>query len=111
TIVLGLSQAIVGGAIVYGPDESSGDFIKSKIFGVPMVVIIFLVIAIIGHLILSHSPWGRWTYAVGSNYRAARASATPVRALKAGAFVLTATLSGVSGVLLGLTLQSARPLV
>ena len=35
----------------------------------------------------------------------------PVRAVKAGAFVITALCSGLSGGLLGLTLQVARPLV
>lgn len=111
TIVLGLAQAFVGGAIVYGTDPTTGDFVKSELFGIPMIVVIFVVIAIIGHILLSRSPWGRWTYAVGSNYRATEASAAPVRKVKAAAFVLTAILAGGSGVLLGLSLQSARPAI
>ncbi|WP_318012899.1 MULTISPECIES: ABC transporter permease subunit [unclassified Mesorhizobium] len=63
------------------------------------------------HFVLSRSFWGRWTLATGGNYSAAEASAVPVRAVKAGAFVITALASGVSGGLLGLTLQSARPLI
>lgn len=111
TIVLGIVQAAVGGVIVYGTDPSSADFVKSRIFGIPVVVLIFLAVAFIGDFILSRSFWGRWTIAIGGNYQAAKASAVPVRAVKAGAFVIVALAAGLSGAILGLTLQSARPLV
>jgi ribose/xylose/arabinose/galactoside ABC-type transport system permease subunit len=111
TIILGIVQAMVGGVIVYGADPHSADFIKSRPFGMPMVVVLFILIAIIGHLILSHTFWGRWTMATGGNYSAAEASAVPVRAVKAGAFVFTGLAAGISGGLLGLTLQAARPMV
>ncbi|MCA0012179.1 ABC transporter permease [Mesorhizobium sp. B292B1B] len=111
TIGLGIVQAAVGGVIVYGNNPASAEFAKGRLFGVPVVVLIFLLIALIGHFVLSRSFWGRWTLATGGNYRAAEASAVPVEAVKAGAFVITALASGVSGGLLGLTLQSARPLI
>lgn len=111
TIVLGIVQAAVGGVIVYGADPSSADFVKSRVYGVPMIAIIFIAIAIFGNFVLSRSFWGRWTIATGGNYSAAEASAVPVRAVRAGAFVITAIAAGISGGLLGLTLQSARPLV
>lgn len=111
TIILGIVQAMVGGVIVYGADPSSADFIKSRLFGIPMVVVIFIIVAVVGHLILAHTFWGRWTIATGGNYSAAEASAVPVRAVKAGAFVFTGLTAGISGGLLGLTLQAARPMV
>jgi ribose transport system permease protein len=111
TIVLGIVQAAVGGVIVYGTDPASAALVKSRVLGIPTIVLIFLGIAIIGNFVLSRSFWGRWMIATGGNYNAAEASAVPVRAVKAGAFVITALCSGLSGALLGLTLQSARPLV
>ncbi|QPC94966.1 ABC transporter permease [Mesorhizobium sp. INR15] len=111
TIVLGIVQAAVGGVIVYGADPASAALVKSRVLGIPTIALIFLVIAIVGNFVLSRSFWGRWTIATGGNYNAAQASAVPVRAVKAGAFVITALCSGLSGALLGLTLQSARPLV
>jgi ribose/xylose/arabinose/galactoside ABC-type transport system permease subunit len=110
TIGLGIVQAAVGGVIVYGSNPASAEFVKGRLFGIPVVVLIFLVIALIGHFVLSHSFWGRWTQATGDNYSAAEASAVPVQAVKAGAFAVTGLASGISGGLLGLTLQSARPL-
>jgi ribose transport system permease protein len=111
TIVLGIVQAAVGGVIVYGTDPASAALVKSRVLGIPTIALIFLAIAIIGNFVLSRSFWGRWTIATGGNYSAAEASAVPVRAVKAGAFIITALCSGLSGALLGLTLQSARPLV
>jgi len=111
TIVLGIVQAAVGGVIVYGSDPASAAFVKSRLLGVPTVVLIFLAVAVVGDFVLSRSFWGRWTLATGGNPRTAEASAVPVRAVKAGAFVVSALASGLSGGLLGLTLQSARPLV
>lgn len=111
TIVLGIVQAAVGGVIVYGTNPGTAALVKSRILGIPAIVLIFLAVAIVGNFILSRSFWGRWTFATGGNYGAAEASAVPVRAVKAGAFVLTGLCAGLSGALLGLTLQSARPLV
>lgn len=111
TVALGIVQAAVGGVIVYGANPSSAEFVKGRLFGIPVVVLIFLFVAVIGHFILSRSFWGRWTLATGGNYSAAEASAVPVKAVKAGAFVITALAAGISGGLLGLTLQSARPLI
>lgn len=110
-IVLGIVQAAVGGVIVYGTDPASGALMKGRVLGIPVIVVIFLAIAIVGNFVLSRTFWGRWTIATGGNYKAAQASAVPVRAVKAGAFVITGLASGLSGGLLGLTLQSARPVV
>jgi len=111
-IVLGIAQAFVGGVIVYGDDTAAKEFINGRLFGVvPVIVLIFLVVVIAGHLVLSRTVYGRWTYAVGSNPDATEASAVPVRRVKAGAFVLTAALAGFSGVLLGISLQAARPAI
>lgn len=111
TIVLGIVQAAVGGVIVYGTNPDTAMLVKSRLFGIPAIVLIFLAVAIAGNFLLARSWWGRWTFATGGNPKAAEAAAVPVRAVKAGAFVITGLCSGLSGALLGLTLQSARPLV
>lgn len=111
TIVLGFAQVITGGAIVYGESTPVSDFLRSRVGGVPVLVGVFVVFAAVGHLVLSRTVWGRWTYAVGSNYRAAEASAIPARRTIAAGFILSGVLAGISGSLLGLTLQQARPIV
>lgn len=109
TIVLGIAQWSVGGVIVYGSDPAAQAFLNGRVFGIPIIVLVFLAVAIAGHLVLSRTTLGRWVYAAGSNPDATRASAVPVARTRAAAFVLTAGLSGLAGVLLGITLQTARP--
>jgi len=110
TIVLGVAQAFVGGVIVYGTDTATQDFINSRILGgVPVIVLIFLSVAALGHILLSRTTIGRYTYAVGSNPAASEASAVPVKFTRAFAFLLTGALGGFAGVILGLSLQTARP--
>lgn len=110
TIVLGIAQVFVGGVIVYGDDPQAQDFLTGRVFGVvPVIVLIFIAVVAMGHLLLSRTVLGRWSYAVGSNPFATQASAVPVRRVRAIAFLLTGTLAGFSGVLLGVTLQTARP--
>ena len=112
TIVLGLAQAAVGGVIVYGTDTATQDVINGRILGgIPVIVLIFLAVAILGHILLSRTTIGRYTYAVGSNPNASEASAAPVRFTRAFAFILTGALSGFAGVILGLSLQTARPIM
>lgn len=110
TIVLGIAQVFVGGVIVYGDNAEAQAFLTGRVFGVvPVIVLIFLAVVIAGHLLLSRTVLGRWSYAVGSNPSATDASAVPVKRVRAFAFLLTGTLAGFSGVLLGITLQTARP--
>ncbi|WP_049897743.1 ABC transporter permease [Nesterenkonia massiliensis] len=110
TIVLGIAQASVGGVIVYGNDPQLQSLLTGRIFfGIPTIVLIFLAVALGGHLLLGRTTFGRWVYAAGSNPQATKASAVPLDFTKAVAFWMTATLAGFSGVLLGLTLQTARP--
>lgn len=110
TIVLGIAQAFVGGVIVYGDSPETQALLTGKIFGVvPSIVVVFVAVAVIGHLVLSRTTLGRWTYAVGGNFAAAEASALPVRRAKLMAFLMTGALSGFAGVLLGISLQTARP--
>jgi ribose/xylose/arabinose/galactoside ABC-type transport system permease subunit len=112
TIVLGIAQAFVGGVIVYGTDTQTQDFVNSRVWGgIPVIVIIFVLVAVAGHIVLSRTTIGRLTYAVGSNASASEASAAPVRFTRAFAFILTGALGGFAGVMLGLSLQTARPIM
>src|SRR5699024_4675788 len=102
TIVLGFVQWAVGGVIVYGSDTSAQNALNSRVLGVPVIVIILVAVAAIGHLLLSRTILGRWTYATGGNPHATRASAAPVAFTKATAFAMTGLHSGLAGVLLGI---------
>jgi ribose transport system permease protein len=110
-LLLGLSQLLIGGGIVYAEPSAFGSFVGGTVLGVPVFVWVFLLVALILHVVLSKTPFGRWTFAVGGNYDASATSAVPVRFTKAVAFVLTGMLAGMCGVLIALANGSARPII
>jgi simple sugar transport system permease protein len=58
--------------------------------GVPMIIIWALVLAIIGHVVLSRTRVGNWIFASGGDANAARNVGVPVGAVKIALFMLTA---------------------
>jgi inositol transport system permease protein len=61
-------------------------------------VVIFLVTAIIFHVLLGHTRYGRYTYAIGANARAARVSGIRVNRHLMMVYTLAGLLSGLGGV-------------
>lgn len=111
SVLLGLSQLLVGGGIVYGQESGLSDFFRSSLLGIPVFVWIFAIVAAILTPLLSRTAFGRWSLATGGNYEASEASAVPVKFTKASAFVMTGFLAGMCGVLLALANGQARPII
>lgn len=70
-----------------------------NVFGLPMLFIIFVAIAIIAHIFLKHSSVCRNIFYVGSNEEAAKHSAINVDRVKIGVYITIALLATLSGVL------------
>lgn len=66
---------------------------------IPMQLVFFVIVAIVGWLLLSHSTLGFRVYAVGGNARAARVAGISVFGTKIAAFVLMGLLCAVAGIL------------
>lgn len=80
---------------------SSGDF-----RGIPIPVIIMIVIAIVFHLFLQYTRYGRMFYATGGNREAARLSGIPVNRYRTAAYVLSALLATTGGLILAARIGS-----
>jgi ribose transport system permease protein len=100
------SQSIITGISTDLVDLGSGNW-----FGVPRTVYVLAAVALLVYYLLEHTPFGRHLYAIGSNRRAARLVGLPVERLVLLAFVLSATLAGLAGVLLVARNGSASPQV
>jgi ribose transport system permease protein len=68
--------------------------------GIPAVVVIWAVVAIVTGLALSRTPAGRRLYATGTNLRAARLALVRTELVWTVVFMLSAILSGLAGVLI-----------
>ncbi|KUO74570.1 MAG: sugar ABC transporter permease [Clostridia bacterium BRH_c25] len=74
-------------------------------------IIIFLVILLIAHTILSKLKFGRYIYATGGNQRAAMASGVMVKRVLIKVYILSGILAGISGVVLASRTNSGQPAV
>jgi ribose transport system permease protein len=73
---------------------------QGNLFGqIPMQLVFFIIVAIIGWMVLSLTTYGFRVYAVGGSVKAARVSGIKVFAVKIWAFVIMGLLSGLAGIL------------
>lgn len=73
---------------------------QGQLFGIiPMQLIFFIIVAVLGWLLLSRTVFGFQTYAVGGSQKAARVSGIKVFWIKIWAFVIMGFLSAMSGIL------------
>ena len=78
-------------------------------FGIPNPVILMIILYVLAHMIMSHSVFGRYIYAVGGNQEAARLSGVPVRTVLFSVYTICGALAGVGGVLLSSRLGAGDP--
>ena len=104
----GLTLIIGNGGPISGFDERFAFWGQGQLGPVPAPVVAFLIVAVVGHLVLHHSAYGRAVYAVGGNREAARLCGLPVRWIDASVYLLVGLCAGLGGFLLTSRLNSAE---
>jgi ribose transport system permease protein len=108
-------QAITSGAAIWitnqisisGLPQSFTQPMLSKVWIIPVPIIIMFVVAAIVQVILTRSIWGRWLYATGTNIRAARVSGIPTARVIFLTYAFAGLMAGIAGVILTARLTSA----
>jgi D-xylose transport system permease protein len=77
--------------------------------GVPIPVLIFLMIALLGAFVMRNTVFGRYLYAIGGNADAARLSGINLRRQVLIVFALMGLLSAIAGILYTARVGSASP--
>ena len=73
---------------------------QGYVFGiVPMQLVFFVIIAVVGWIVLSFTNFGFRVFAVGGSVKAARVSGISVNSVKIAAFVLMGALAAFAGIL------------
>lgn len=75
------------------------NFGNSRLFGIPVIVILFVVVAVIAHFLVKRSSLLRKVFYVGSNESAAILSGINSSKVKIGLYTLTASLGALAGIL------------
>jgi ribose transport system permease protein len=83
-------------------------FGSGKLFGVPSLLIWSVVIALIGHVVLKYTSFGREILATGGNRLAAEYSGVKTRRVKFTAFLLSGAAAALAGLLYSGMMQTAR---
>jgi ribose transport system permease protein len=76
------------------------DVFSGDVFGIPVLVIIFAVVAVIGWILLNRTTFGRRTFAVGGNAEAARLSGIRVQRHTLWLYALLGTTCGIAAVMI-----------
>lgn len=74
----------------------------------PYIIIIMLVVVLVVHIFLNYTKHGRYLYFVGGNMEAARLSGIPVNRYRTLAYLLSALLAALGGVMLASRIGSAQ---
>ncbi|QPB42515.1 ABC transporter permease [Rodentibacter haemolyticus] len=80
-----------------------------NIFSLPGLVLLYIIIVIGSHILLSRSTFGRHVYAVGGNLNAAKICGINTTKTLIGVYVLGGALSGLAGALLAARTYAGNP--
>ena len=83
-------------------------FGSGKFFGLPSLLIWSVVIAVLGHVVLKYTGFGRAILATGGNRQAAEYSGVKTRRIKFAAFLLSGAAAALAGMLYSGMMQTAR---
>jgi ribose/xylose/arabinose/galactoside ABC-type transport system permease subunit len=113
-VTLGMMSIAASLSLVVADGETKRDFAPwlnelaaGDVWPIPKVTIYFLIAAIVCHVLLAHTRYGRYIYAAGGNPEAARLAGIRVDRVIASTYVLVAVLSAIAGIVLVSRLQSA----
>src|SRR5258706_927524 len=115
-VTLGGMSAFRGGALLFAAGGPISGFEPDFVFfgqgrflhQVPIPVIIFLSFAVLAHIVLRYTRFGRQVYAVGGNPEAARLSGLNVRAITIRVYVIMGFFVGLGSFVLAARLNSAE---
>jgi ribose transport system permease protein len=76
------------------------EFFRADVIGIPVLVIIFALVAVIGWVVLNRTTFGRRTFAVGGNPEAARLAGIDVRRHTVALYAIVGLCCGIAAVML-----------
>lgn len=116
-VTLGTQLAASGTALLFrngspipGLKDSFNNIGAGSLFGIPMPIIIFFVIILVGGFILRKTSFGRHTYAVGGNALAARACGIKDKSVTVWVYVISGLCAAIAGIVLAARVRTATPL-
>jgi ribose transport system permease protein len=95
----GISALLVRGQIAYNVPDLARTLGAGYLGPVPWIVIVAALFLLVGHLVLTHTRFGRYVFMVGGNPEAAEYSGVNVKLIMAAVLIIGAMCSGIAGIL------------
>ena len=89
--------------------EFASQKIGTPIWDIPLPIVVFAVVALVAHVVLTRTAFGRQTYAVGNDAEAAEKAGINTRRIIAGAYVICGACAGLAAVVAAAQLGNASP--
>jgi ribose transport system permease protein len=109
SITNSLTYVISDATSIVGLPDAYRFWGRGEIFGIPLYLITFVVLFVLGQIFLSRTKPGRFIYAIGSNEEAARLSGVNVRMYKTLPYAITGLLCAIAALILSGKLGAIDP--
>lgn len=110
-IFAGMTLVITQGSPIRPLGKEFQQFGLGEVFGIPVPVVIFVVLAAVLAFVLNRTRFGRDIYAIGGNRHAAVLVGIPVRRVEMIVFGLSGAFAALAGILYASRMDSAQPSV
>jgi ribose transport system permease protein len=107
--VKGLALTFADGRPIISNSQAFNRFGDMRLLGIPVMFIIFIVLLVVCHYILTYTRFGRNIYAIGGNLGVASATGINVSFYKWIIFSLTGLFAAIVGLLLAARLNTGSP--
>lgn len=105
----GLVLIVTQGAPIYPLPDAFNAIGQGESLFIPNVVLIAVVLAILAHITLKYTKFGRSVYAVGGNKETSRLSGINIDFVRISVYLLTGFASALAGILMASRLGSGQP--
>lgn len=108
-IIRGLTLLYSGGLPVVGLPRSFSFLGEGTVLGLPFVLYLLILCAMLTHILLQYTKLGRYAYAVGSNREAAVYAGIPVSFHLVAVYAISGALTGLAGLIEASRLMTGQP--
>ncbi|MGI6546411.1 MAG: ABC transporter permease [Fastidiosipilaceae bacterium] len=104
----GIVYVLTEGVAVYPLTKEFQRLEQGNVFGIPQIALIAFMLAIIAHIVLTRTTFGRSVYAVGGNKEAARLSGINLNRVSIACYAITGVCAAFAGIMMASRLGSGQ---
>jgi ribose transport system permease protein len=109
SVARGLVYIVTGSVAVSGAPPEFKLLGQGRLGSLPIPILALVIVAVVGHFVLTRTKLGRYAYAMGSNIEAARLSGIPAKRYLSIVYIISGALAGVAGMIAASRVDSGQP--